>query len=207
MADIQLTLHAYIHDASLAVDPKAQSQHLDAFTQDWHKEPSLEQFDSALALVRDSRQQGPENLYIVVNWFMGYLQDIALESNLHHDAQGITQVLLKSNKILDEFLMFVDPRLVKRSIQTYASIYPVAFRLCCQDNPAGAALWNEYGLRLKQTTMRHLLSDKEGVLLALIKYMQTVIQTQSYKSRLPGPPATEVLPFAKTLISLTYLRT
>ncbi|KAF9975521.1 hypothetical protein BGZ73_000825 [Actinomortierella ambigua] len=200
MADIQLTLHAYIHDASLAADPVAQSKHLDAFTQEWRKEPSLEQFDSALALVRDARQLGSENLYVVTNWFLGYLQDIALESSVHHDTHQLAQVLLKSTKVLDDHLQFFDPRLVKRSIQTYAAIYPVVFRLCCQEHLSGPALWNEYGLRLKQTAMRHLPTDKESILLALAKYMQTVIQTQSYKSRIPGPPASEV-PFTSTIIT------
>jgi hypothetical protein len=57
----------------------------------------------------------------------------------------------------------------------------------CQDNIANAHLWNGYAVRIKQIAMGHFGSLNEGVILSLCKFIQTIIQIQSYSQPTPLP--------------------
>jgi len=75
--DLQLVLHAHLNHATVATTPQELTKHLQAFTRDWKKEPSLDQFDAALGLLLEAKRS-PTNLELVALWWVGYLQDIVL---------------------------------------------------------------------------------------------------------------------------------
>lgn len=53
----------------------------------------------------------------------------------------------------------------------------------CQENVDHAllwGLWNGYAARIKQLAMNHFANPSEGIVLSLCKYIQAVIQSQSY---------------------------
>jgi hypothetical protein len=75
--DLQLVLHAHINHASVATNSQELTKHLQAFTRDWKKEPSLEQFDAALGLMQEARRS-TNNLEMVALWWISYVQDIVL---------------------------------------------------------------------------------------------------------------------------------
>ena len=79
--DLQLVLHAHLNHATVAANPQELTKHLQAFTRDWKKEPSLDQFDAALGLLQEARKS-PNNMEIVAPWWISYLQDIALSDNI-----------------------------------------------------------------------------------------------------------------------------
>jgi len=78
--DIQLALHSYLGQASLASNQQDLTRNLEAFTRDWKQEPTLEQFDTALGLLRDSR--GSPRSETVSLWWMGFLQDVVLSDHI-----------------------------------------------------------------------------------------------------------------------------
>lgn len=78
--DIQLALHSYLSQASLASNQQDLARCLEAFSRDWKQEPTLEQFDNALGLLRESRGS-PHNETISL-WWMGFLQDITLSNHI-----------------------------------------------------------------------------------------------------------------------------
>lgn len=49
-----------------------------------------------------------------------------------------------------------------------------------QDTPIHFNLWNEYAIKIKQLVLRQFNHGNEGVTISLCKYVQTVIQIQSF---------------------------
>ena len=78
--DIQLTLQAHLNHASVATSPQELSDHLAAFSRDWKKEPTLEQFDAGLSLLRD--QNSPASSETVSLWWLGYVQLCVLSEQI-----------------------------------------------------------------------------------------------------------------------------
>ncbi|KAG0234403.1 Symplekin tight junction protein C terminal-domain-containing protein [Mortierella sp. GBAus27b] len=183
--DIQLALQSYLGQASLANNQQDLNRNLDAFSRDWKQEPTLEQFDTALGLVHESR--GSPHGETIALWWMGFLQDIVLNDHIETYSPELNDALLKSVEPLSEMLMAQSPTLVKRALQVCATIYAIVFRVCCQDNIANAHLWNGYAVRIKQIAMGHFGSPNEGVILSLCKFIQTIIQIQSYSQPTPLP--------------------
>ncbi|KAF9089440.1 hypothetical protein BGX29_012050 [Mortierella sp. GBA35] len=180
--DLQLVLHAHLNHATVAANPQELTKHLQSFTRDWKKEPSLDQFDAALGLLQDARKS-PNNMEIVAPWWISYLQNITLSDSIDTFSVELRDALLKSVEILAELIRNPSVTVVKRAVQTCASIYPVVFQICCQESEALASLWAEYAVRIKQGVLGHLASANEGILLAVCKYMQTVVQIQSHSQR------------------------
>lgn len=58
-----------------------------------------------------------------------------------------------------------------------------------QDTPIHFNLWNEYAIKIKQLVLRQFNHGNEGVTISLCKYVQTVIQIQSFShsQSQPGP--------------------
>ncbi|KAG0203738.1 hypothetical protein BGX28_004086 [Mortierella sp. GBA30] len=176
--DIQLALHAHLNHASLATNHQDLKIHLDNFARDWKLEPTLEQFDAALGLLRDTRRS--PNSEIVSLWWMGYIQDIVLSDYIPTFSPELSEALLKSADPLADLVNSPSGTAVKRALQTCASIFPKVFQICCQDSASHANLWNEHAVRIKQLILGHLGSTNEGVTMSLCKYLQTVIQVQSH---------------------------
>lgn len=63
----------------------------------------------------------------------------------------------------------------------------------CQESADLANLWGEYAVRIKQAVLGHLGTPNEGILLAVCKYMQTVVQIQSHSQRNSMAHDSEVL--------------
>jgi hypothetical protein len=78
--DIQLTLQAHLNHASVATSQQELEGHLDAFSRDWKQEPTLEQFDAGLSLLRD--QKSPATNESVSLWWLGYVQDCVLSEHI-----------------------------------------------------------------------------------------------------------------------------
>lgn len=78
--DIQLALHAHLNNASLASNHNDLKRHLDDFSRDWKKEPTLDQFDASLRLLRETR--GGPNSETVSLWWAGYIQDSVLNDHI-----------------------------------------------------------------------------------------------------------------------------
>ncbi|KAG0347436.1 hypothetical protein BG004_007732 [Podila humilis] len=57
---------------------------------------------------------------------------------------------------------------------------PGSVEVTSQDTPIHFGLWNEYAIKIKQLILRHFGHNNEGVTIALCKYIQTVIQVQSF---------------------------
>ncbi|KAG0369362.1 hypothetical protein BGX24_002442, partial [Mortierella sp. AD032] len=180
--DLQLVLHAHLNHASVAANPQELTKHLQAFTRDWKKEPSLDQFDAALGVLQEAKRS-PNNLEMVALWWIGYVQDIVLSETIDTFSVDLKDALLKAVEPLAELVRNPSATVVKRAVQTCASIYPVVFQICCQESAGLANLWGEYALRIKQVVLGHLGSPNEGILLAICKYMQTVVQIQSHSQR------------------------
>ncbi|KAF9124535.1 hypothetical protein BGW39_008123 [Mortierella sp. 14UC] len=180
--DLQLVLHAHLNHASVAANPQELTKHLQAFTRDWKKEPSLEQFDAALGLVQEARRS-TNNLEMVALWWISYVQEIALSEAIDTFSVDLKDALLKAVEPLAGLVRNPSATMVKRSVQTCASIYPVVFQICCQESAGFSNLWGEYAVRIKQAVLGHLASPNEGILLAICKYMQTVVQIQSHSQR------------------------
>ncbi|KAK3841844.1 MAG: Symplekin tight junction protein C terminal-domain-containing protein [Linnemannia gamsii] len=180
--DLQLVLHAHLNHASVAANPQELTKHLQAFTRDWKKEPSLDQFDAALGVLQEAKRS-PNNLEMVALWWISYVQDIVLSETIDTFSVDLKDALLKAVEPLAELVRNPSATVVKRAVQTCASIYPVVFQICCQESAGLANLWGEYALRIKQVVLGHLGSPNEGILLAICKYMQTVVQIQSHSQR------------------------
>ncbi|KAF9933806.1 hypothetical protein FBU30_004404 [Linnemannia zychae] len=180
--DLQLVLHAHLNHASVATNPQELAKHLQAFTRDWKKEPSLDQFDAAVGMLQEAKRS-PNNLEMVALWWASYLQDIVLNETIDKFSIDLRDALLKAVEPLAELLRSTSATVVKRTIQTCASIYPTVFQICCQESTGVASLWVEYAARIKQIVLSHLGSLSEGILLAACKYMQTVVQIQSHSQR------------------------
>lgn len=71
-----------------------------------------------------------------------------------------------------------------------------------QDTPIHFNLWNEYAIKIKQLVLRQFNHGNEGVTISLCKYVQTVIQIQSF-SHPQSQPGSHV---RITWSSWTYLR-
>jgi len=100
--DIQLELQEHLNNATLATDTEKLVTHLTAFTRDWKLEPSLDQLDSALQLLSETRQG--TNFELVALWWLGYIQDIALSNTIPRLSPALGQGTKhthsrKSNKI------------------------------------------------------------------------------------------------------------
>ncbi|KAG0020520.1 hypothetical protein BGZ81_009301 [Podila clonocystis] len=176
--DIQLELQEHLSNATLATDTEKLVQHLAAFSRDWKLEPSLIQFDSALQLLSETRQGA--SFEAVALWWLGYIQDIALNRSIPRLSPTFGQALFRSADLLADLLQSPSTTLVKRTIQVCASIYPVVFEICSQDTPIHFNLWNEYAIKIKQLVLRQFNHGNEGVTISLCKYVQTVIQIQSF---------------------------
>ncbi|KAG0037355.1 hypothetical protein BGZ82_002692, partial [Podila clonocystis] len=176
--DIQLELQEHLNNATLATDTEKLVQHLAAFSRDWKLEPSLNQFDNALQLLSETRQGA--NFEAVALWWLGYIQDIALSRIMPRLSPTFGQALFRSADLLADLLQSPSTPLVKRTIQVCASIYPVVFEICSQDTPIHFNLWNEYAIKIKQLVLRQFNHGNEGVTISLCKYVQTVIQIQSF---------------------------
>ncbi|OAQ31860.1 hypothetical protein K457DRAFT_135648 [Linnemannia elongata AG-77] len=180
--DLQLVLHAHLNHATVATNPQELTKHLQAFTRDWKKEPSLDQFDAALGVMQEARRS-TNNLEMVALWWIGYLQDIALSEAIDTLSFDLRDALLKAVEILAELVRSSSATVAKRAVQICASIYPVVFQICCQESADLANLWSEYAVRIKQAVLGHLGTPNEGILLAICKYLQTVVQIQSHSQR------------------------
>ncbi|KAF9313008.1 hypothetical protein BG003_005695 [Podila horticola] len=176
--DIQLELQEHLNNATLTTDTQKLVQHLAAFSRDWKLEPSLDQLDSALQLLSETRQGA--NFEAVALWWLGYIQDIAISSSIPRLSPALGQALFRSADPLADLLQSPSTPLVKRTIQVCASIYPVVFEICSQDTPIHFNLWNEYAIKIKQLVLRQFNHGNEGVTISLCKYVQTVIQIQSF---------------------------
>ncbi|KAG0044496.1 hypothetical protein BGZ83_010276 [Gryganskiella cystojenkinii] len=176
--DIQLTLQAHLNRATLATTAQELSDHLTAFSRDWKQEPTLEQFEAGLGLLRD--QTRPDAKEVASLWWLGYVQDCVLSDQIATFSPELRQVLLNAAEPLAILLRSSSGTVVKRAIQVCASIYPVVFRICCQETDQHVQLWNEYAVRIKQLVLgQNFGSPNEGILVSVCKYMQTVIQTQT----------------------------
>ncbi|KAG0306624.1 hypothetical protein BGZ98_002041 [Dissophora globulifera] len=175
--DIQLALQAHLAQASQATQLQDLAKHLDAFSRDWKKEPTLEQFDASLTLLRESRRS--PNADTIALWWMTFIQDIVINNHIDRHSAELGESLLKAAGPLAELIQGPPGAVVKRAIQVCAATYSIIFQICCQESTAHATLWNEYALRIKQLALGHFGSPSEGILLSLCKYFQTVIQTQS----------------------------
>ncbi|KAF9351105.1 hypothetical protein BGX34_000804 [Mortierella sp. NVP85] len=179
--DIQLALHSYLGQASLASNQQDLTRNLEAFTRDWKQEPTLEQFDTALGLLRDSR--GSPRSETVSLWWMNFLQDVVLCDHIETYSAELRAALLSSVDPLADMILAPSATVIKRALQVCATIYPIVFRICCQENVDHAllwSLWNGYAIRIKQLAMNHFANPSEGIVLSLCKYIQAVIQIQSY---------------------------
>lgn len=87
--DIQLALQEHLNNATLATDTEKLVQHLAAFSRDWKLEPSLDQLDSALQLLSETRQGA--SFEAVALWWLGYIQDIALSGIIPRLSPGLGQ--------------------------------------------------------------------------------------------------------------------
>ncbi|KAF8940510.1 hypothetical protein BGZ47_007713 [Haplosporangium gracile] len=199
--DLQLVLHAHLNHATVAANPQELTKHLQAFTRDWKKEPSLDQFDAALGVMQEAKRS-TNNLEMVALWWISYLQDIALSETIDTFSVDLKDALLKAVGILAELVRNPSATVVKRVVQTCASIYPIVFQICCQDSAGLANLWGEYAVRIKQAVLGHLGNPNEGILLAICKYMQTVVQIQSHSQRNSMAHDSETLSLSK--ISSTH---
>ncbi|GJJ67861.1 symplekin [Entomortierella parvispora] len=176
--DIQLSLQAHLNHASVAASPQELSDHLAAFSRDWKQEPTLEQFDAGLSLLRD--QKSPASVETVSLWWLGYVQLCVLSEQIDTFSPELSHALSKAADSLANLLQSNSGTIVKRAIQVSASIYPVVFRICCQGTDQHVNLWNEYAIRIKKLVLgQNFGSSNEGILISVCKYMQTVIQTQS----------------------------
>ncbi|KAF9209328.1 hypothetical protein BGZ59_010161 [Podila verticillata] len=176
--DIQLELQEHLNNATLTTDTEKLVTHLAAFTRDWKLEPSLDQLDSALQLLSETRQG--INFEVVALWWLGYIQDIALSNTIPRQSPALGQALFRSADPLADLLQSPSAPLVKRTIQVCASIYPAVYEICSQDTPIHFNLWNEYAIKIKQLVLRQFNHGNEGVTISLCKYVQTVIQIQSF---------------------------
>lgn len=106
--DIQLELQEHLNNATLTTDTQKLVQHLAAFSRDWKLEPSLDQLDSALQLLSETRQGA--NFEAVALWWLGYIQDIAISSSIprlspalgqgtKHDASKIKSTTPRRSRI------------------------------------------------------------------------------------------------------------
>ncbi|KAF9571652.1 hypothetical protein EC968_000320 [Mortierella alpina] len=188
--DIQLALHAHLNNASLASNHHDLKRHLDDFSRDWKKEPTLDQFDASLRLLRESR--GGPNSEIVSLWWAGYLQDAVLNDHIATLSPELNQVLLRAADPLTELVAGPSSTIIKRGLQVYASIFPKVFRICCQDSASHVGLWNEYAIKMKHVALRHKDGINEGITLSLCKYLQMIIQIQSHSQPNSIPQETEV---------------
>ena len=81
--DIQLALHAHLNQAIQATQTgnlQILNEQLEAFSREWKKEPSLEQFNTALELLSDSKKSA--NYEVCAHWWMGYIQDICISPQI-----------------------------------------------------------------------------------------------------------------------------
>ncbi|KAG0353419.1 hypothetical protein BG005_007290 [Podila minutissima] len=206
--DIQLALQEHLNNATLATDTEKLVQHLAAFSRDWKLEPSLDQLDSALQLLSETRQGA--SFEAVALWWLGYIQDIALSGIIPRLSPGLGQALFRSADPLVDLLQSLSTPLVKRTIQVCASIYPVVFEICSQDTPIHFNLWNEYAIKIKQLVLRQFNHGNEGVTISLCKYVQTVIQIQSFShsQSQPGPHSLGLnsLPQSHPFLSINMLQ-
>ncbi|KAI1310827.1 hypothetical protein EDD11_003643 [Mortierella claussenii] len=187
--DLQLVLHGHLNQALMAPSPQDVAKHLTSFTRDWKKEPTLEHFDAALGLLRDLKRSPSDET--VALWWMGYLQDICLNSHINKLSPEIVDALQKSVDPLAEFLKGSSIAITKRALQVCATIYPIVFSICCQESAIHISLWDEYAIRIKQMVMEHFGGTGDGITLTLCKYMQTVIQIQSYSQSNSTPSESE----------------
>ncbi|KAG0365851.1 Symplekin tight junction protein C terminal-domain-containing protein [Gamsiella multidivaricata] len=189
--DIQLALHAHLSQASLAANQDDLARHLETFSRDWKQEPTLEQFDTALGLLRDSKESLSSET--IALWWLRYLQDIALSNHIEKYSTELSDALLKSVDPLAELLQGPSGTLVKRALQVCATLYGTVFQICCQDNANHGQLWNQYAIRIKQLALAHFGSRSEGVMVTICKYAQTVVQIQSYSQPNSLPQEAETL--------------
>ncbi|CAO3566876.1 unnamed protein product [Mortierella alpina] len=188
--DIQLALHAHLNNASLATNHLDLRRHLDDFSRDWKKEPTLDQFDASLRLLRESR--GGPNSEIVSLWWTGYIQDAVLNDHIATLSPELNQVLLRAADPLTELVNSPSAAIIKRALQVCASIFPKVFRICCQDSASHVGLWNEYAIKMKHMALRHKDGVNEGITLSLSKYLQIIIQIQSHSQPNSIPQETDV---------------
>ncbi|KAG9320810.1 hypothetical protein KVV02_004653 [Mortierella alpina] len=188
--DIQLALHAHLNNASLAPNHHDLKRHLDDFSRDWKKEPTLNQFDASLRLLRESR--GGPNSEIVSLWWAGYIQDAVLNDHTATLSPEFNQALLRAADPLTELVASPSATIIKRALQVCASIFPKVFRICCQDSASHVSLWNEYAIKMKHAVLRHKDGTNEGITLSLCKYLQIIIQIQSHSQPNSIPQETEV---------------
>ncbi|KAF9942183.1 hypothetical protein BGZ67_002820 [Mortierella alpina] len=188
--DIQLALHAHLNNASLAPNHHDLKRHLDDFSRDWKKEPTLNQFDASLRLLRESR--GGPNSEIVALWWAGYIQDAVLNDHIATLSPELNQALLRAADPLTELVASPSATIIKRALQVCASIFPKVFRICCQDSASHVSLWNEYAIKMKHVVLRHKDGTNEGITLSLCKYLQIIIQIQSHSQPNSIPQETEV---------------
>lgn len=129
--DIQLELQEHLNNATLATDTEKLVTHLAAFTRDWKLEPSLDQLDSALQLLSETRQG--INFEVVALWWLGYIQDIALSNTIPRHSPALGQGTehthsKKSNKTRKQ------QHHSRRRTLTNAP-YPIAMIQLCSDPP------------------------------------------------------------------------
>ncbi|KAG0000549.1 hypothetical protein BGZ79_005800 [Entomortierella chlamydospora] len=189
--DIQLALHAHLSQANQANDPQILAKHLEAFSSEWRKEPSLEHFDTALGLLRDSRKSANYETWAL--WWMGYLQEICLNTHIDKYSIELSNGLLKCADPLAELIKGSSAVATKRALQVCSTIYPTVYQICCQDSAAHVNLWNEYAIRIKQLALSHFGGASEGIILSLCKYIQTVVQVQSHSQPNSTPQESESL--------------
>ncbi|KAF9352007.1 hypothetical protein BGX26_010092 [Mortierella sp. AD094] len=189
--DIQLALHAHLSQANQASDPQILARHLEAFSSEWRREPSLEHFDTALRLLHDSKKSA--NYETCALWWMGYLQEICLNTHIDKYSIELSNALLKCADPLAELIKGSSAVATKRALQVCSTIYPTVYQICCQDSAAHVNLWNEYAIRIKQLALSHFGGVSEGIVLSLCKYIQTVIQVQSHSQPNSTPQESESL--------------
>ncbi|KAF9582624.1 hypothetical protein BGW38_010959 [Lunasporangiospora selenospora] len=193
--DIQLTLQAHLNHATLATNAQDLNKHLDAFTRDWRLEPSLEQFDTVLGLLRDSRRL--ESGETVALWWLNYVHELVLNDHIDPLSTELIDVLYKLAEPLGELINSPSEPLIKQSILASAAIYSVVFRICCQEQVNHHGLWKEYGFGNKQHVLGHLKGNREGVLMSVGKYIQIIVQTQSYSQPNSASSASESMSLNK----------
>ncbi|KAF9436887.1 hypothetical protein BGZ76_002688 [Entomortierella beljakovae] len=191
--DIQLALHAYLSQASQATSLQNLNEHLEAFSREWKKEPSLEQFDTALGLLLDSKKS--PNYEPCALWWMGYVQDICQSTQIDRYSTDLSNALVKSADPLAELVKSPSATVTKRALQVCSAIYSTVFQICCQESASNVGLWNEYAIRIKGLALSHFRGVGEGVTLSLCKYIQSVIQVQSYSQPNSTPQESEVEAF------------
>ncbi|KAF9426076.1 hypothetical protein BGZ94_006967 [Podila epigama] len=179
----QSTLQEHLNNATLASlagdgAPGLLRTHLDAFTRAWHQAPSLDHLDSALQLLGSTRQGIHHET--VANWWLTYIQDIVLSPSIPRLSPALGQAIFRSIGPLADLLQSPSPTILKRAIQVCASIYPVVFQISSQDSPVHLSLWNECAVNMKQLILRQFSNINEGVVISLCKYLQTIIQIQSF---------------------------